>query len=257
MNEFKFEYKQINTKNIICDSEYQRQVDFNRVKRIVSNFNPNLVNPVKVSYRNGKYYVFDGQHTMKALITRNGNKDLPIDCKVYKGMTREDEARMFAEQNGIYKAVESNQKLLSLYVARDVDVMEFRDVTEWCGIKCDFKKGTSTDRAINCYKACYDIYRKYGKTHYQTILRTIMEAWDGVHSALVKQIVNGLNIFIRIYKDEYDRNKLVSRLATVSPLSIVRDGKALASGGDKRFAVQILYVYNKGARERRLDNKIM
>lgn len=62
-----YEYKQVNSAFIVIDEDYQRELDQNRVKRIVANFNPDLVNPIKVSYRNGKYYVFDGQHTLAAL----------------------------------------------------------------------------------------------------------------------------------------------------------------------------------------------
>lgn len=40
-------------------------------------------NEPKVSFRNGRYYVTDGQHTIEARILRNGGKDLPILCKVY------------------------------------------------------------------------------------------------------------------------------------------------------------------------------
>ena len=110
MNEFKTEYSQINSKSIISEPSYQRMVDFSRVKKIVSNFNPNLVNPIKVSFRDGKYYVFDGQHTLKALVAKNNNRDLMVECKVYYGMTLEDEAKLFAEQNGISRTVESAQK---------------------------------------------------------------------------------------------------------------------------------------------------
>lgn len=63
MNEFKTEYSQINSKSIISEPSYQRMVDFSRVKKIVSNFNPNLVNPIKVSFRDGKDHMFCTQFT--------------------------------------------------------------------------------------------------------------------------------------------------------------------------------------------------
>jgi hypothetical protein len=83
-----YEYKQINSAFILSDPDYQRTLDVNRVKRIVANFNPNLVNPIKVSLRNGKYYVFDGQHTLAALKMKNNNQNLLVECKVYR-LTKE------------------------------------------------------------------------------------------------------------------------------------------------------------------------
>ena len=61
-----YEYKQINTKEICIDKLYQRELNRPRVNRIVKNWNPYLVNACKVSFRDGKYWVFDGQHTIAA-----------------------------------------------------------------------------------------------------------------------------------------------------------------------------------------------
>lgn len=256
MNKFRFEYKQISSKCILSEPSYQRTVDFARVKRIVSNFNPNLVNPIKVSFRDGKYYVFDGQHTLKALVMKNGNKDLIVDCKVYYDMTLEDEARLFAEQNGIARVVESNQKLASLYVAKDVDVIEFKEAVESVGLRCNFKKTDGkTPWAIVCYKSLFDIYIKYGKSHTIEILKTITEVWNGEANSLKKEIIVGMNLFIVAYKGEYIRKILIKKLSTVSPVTIIRDGRAVLTGGNKRFARQILNAYNRNSSTNRLEDK--
>lgn len=256
MNEFQYEYSKLSSRVIISDPDYQRQVDYARVKKIVSNFNENLVNPIKVSYRDGKYYVFDGQHTLKALILHNNNKDLMVRCKVYRGMTKEDEARLFAEQNGISRIVESNQKLNSLYVAKDKDVVEFKKTIEDCGLICDFKKGSSYARLI-CYSTAYSIFQKHGKEQLKKVLDIIVEAWQGEPASVTKEIVTGIDVFTRVYADEYDKKKLVKKLQAVSPLTITRDGKASSYGGAKRFAAQILNYYNKGATSKRLENKLL
>ena len=47
-------------------SYYQRHLNANRVKRIAAEFDERIANAPKVSYRNGHYYVFDGQHTIAA-----------------------------------------------------------------------------------------------------------------------------------------------------------------------------------------------
>ena len=89
----------VNSRNMVVDYDYQRPLDPIRVKKIAGHFNPCLVNEVKVSYRDGKYYIFDGQHTTAALRLRNAG-DLDISCKVFYGLTREDEAKLFSQQNG-------------------------------------------------------------------------------------------------------------------------------------------------------------
>ncbi len=79
---------------------YQRGVERKRVELIAADFNEYVANEPKVSFRNGQFIVTDGQHTIEGRILRNGGKDLPILCKVYTGMTVEQEALLFAEQNG-------------------------------------------------------------------------------------------------------------------------------------------------------------
>ena len=66
----------------------------------MAEFNGIIVNPPKVSYRDGRYIVIDGQHTIVGLKTLNGGNDLSILCRVYTGLTKEEEALVFAEQTG-------------------------------------------------------------------------------------------------------------------------------------------------------------
>lgn len=76
---------------------YQRGIQRKRVELIAKDFNEYTANEPKVSFRNGRYYVTDGQHTIEGRILRNGGRDLPILCKVYTGLTMEQEALFFAE----------------------------------------------------------------------------------------------------------------------------------------------------------------
>lgn len=62
---------------------YQRGVERKRVELIARDFNEYIVNEPKVSFRNGRYYVMDGQHTIEGCILLNGGEDRPILCKVY------------------------------------------------------------------------------------------------------------------------------------------------------------------------------
>ena len=75
-------------------------VERKRVEMIAADFNEYIANEPKVSFRDGKYYVVNGQHTIEGRILRNGGEDLSILCKVYTGLTMEQEALLFAEQNG-------------------------------------------------------------------------------------------------------------------------------------------------------------
>ena len=84
---------------------YQRGVERKRVELIARDFNEYIVNEPKVSFRNGRYYVMDGQHTIEGCILLNGGEDRPILCKVYTGLTMEQEALLFAEQKRRTKSI--------------------------------------------------------------------------------------------------------------------------------------------------------
>ena len=83
-----YQMRVIHSSKLIYPREiYQRGVQRKRVELIAADFNEYVANEPKISFRNGKYYVVDGQHTIEARILRNGGRALPILCKVYTGMT--------------------------------------------------------------------------------------------------------------------------------------------------------------------------
>lgn len=252
--EINFTYRMINSQDIVSDDSYQRPVDYRRVKKIVSGFNPQLVNPIKVSKRDGKYYVFDGQHTLRALVLRNGDKDLPVECKVYEGLTKEQEAKLFSEQNGFSKGVDINAKLKALYIAGDVSIIELKEGIEKAGFIFDFSS-SKANRKIVCCRAVYDIYRKSSIETLQKVLQIILEAWSGESDSVRKEIINGIYLFHITYEGEYNEQTLVEKLRKTAAVKIVRDGTASISGGNRRFARQILNVYNKGGRTRKLEDR--
>ena len=113
MNSIKTLYKlmEVSSRDLEIPDAYQRKLNTERVAKIVAGFNERIANEPKVSFRDGHYYVFDGQHTIVARKHMNGNNDLPILCKVYYGMTEADEALLFAMQTGYSAALTPSAKL--------------------------------------------------------------------------------------------------------------------------------------------------
>lgn len=98
-------------------SYYQRNLNANRVKRIAAEFDERIANAPKVSYRDGHYYVFDGQHTIAARKLLNNNCDLNIVCKVYSGLTEQQEALLFAQQTGVSAPLTAGAKCAPRFAA--------------------------------------------------------------------------------------------------------------------------------------------
>ncbi|WP_346938286.1 DUF6551 family protein [uncultured Clostridium sp.] len=255
MNNNNFEYKQINSRFIVSDMDYQREVKMPRVRKIVANFNENLVNAIKVSYREGKYFVFDGQHTLTALKLKNDNKDLMVDCKVYFGLIKEDEAKLFSEQTGIHSLVGTADKFRALYTSGDIDVVEFRHLTESIGLIMDFTKNANQDNRIVAYSKAFKIFNWLEEEEYLDLLDIIKKSWDGEGFSFSAKMLGGMYEFYKAYKNEFDKDTLIKQLSKISTSNIKREAEVSLYGGDKRYARQILMAYNKKLRKNRLEDK--
>ena len=247
----KYEYRQLYSNKLTISEVYQSVLNPNRVKKIVAAFNPNLVNAIKVSHRDDKYFVYDGQHTLAALKLKNGNSNLMVHCKVFEGLSEADEAKLFAEQNGVSRHPNSNVRFKALYVAGDIDVTEMIDLTNKAGLYIDFSSSKVPNRVTSISKA-YKIFKSVSASDYVEILTILKESWSGSIESLTTEMLGGIYLFHIEYKGKYNRELLIKQLSRVSPLVIKREGKAYNVGGDSRFAIQIFNIYNKNLSKRRL-----
>lgn len=248
-----YSYGKLNTSQLKVDKSYQRDLDMRRVRRIAEHFNPLKVNPAKVSYRDGCYWIFDGQHTTHVLKTRNGGENLFIECKIYKGLTQEDEAELFARQNEYEKRVEKNSELKALYTAGNVEVIELKKAVEDMGFVLDFTKIVGTNKIICCAKIL-KIFRDARIEDFRRFLEIIKYSWHGTPESLRGEIIGGMWLFYITYKGEFDSDTAIRKFSAVSPSEILRDGKALKQmPGDTKYAYQLVNIYNKRQRSNKLD----
>ena len=250
MNDY-FENRPLNSKHLIVSPAYQRVVDNSRVKKIIANFNPLLVNSIKVSHRDNQYFIFDGQHTLAVLKANNNNKDLMVNCRVFEGLTEETEAGLFAKQTGLSRNVDISAKFKALFVAKDIDIVEMVKLTKQTGLRVDFNKSKSTNNIVALGKL-YKIFKSVSAIDYIEILSVIEEAWKGIPESLYKEILGGVHLFCITYKGKYDRKVLIDKLVKVSPIVIKRDGNVYKTGGDQRYSTQIFDIYNKNLSVKRL-----
>lgn len=224
---------------------YQRELSMEKVHRIVKNFDEHIANEPKVSFRNGHYYVFDGQHTIAARKSRNHGKDLMIKCKVYFGMTESDEATLFAQQTGESSKLTAGAKIRALIYAGDPVAVSFQKATEAVGLRLDYSEELGRKR-IACVSTAFKIFQKIGTEEYQEVLKILLEAWDGEPNTFRKENMLGLSQFIDLYKGEYNRKRLVKKLREKDPQKIYRDAAATGNAfpASKKYLMQVFLIYN-------------
>lgn len=241
--------QEINSKNLkVLGEDYQRELNEGRVAKIVASFNELVANEPKVSFRDGRYYIFDGQHTVAARIVLNGNKHLPILCKVYEGLTAKDEAFLFATQNGEEAKPTSGERMRAWIYGGDIDAIAFKNATESTGITLELGKAHCKYHLV-CVNAAHELYRKVGEKLYIDALNIIVEAWDGDVDSMKIEVLNAICRFIRLYHNVYDRERLIWKLKAVSP-KLLR--QAINSDfelpGYKKHLNQIYKIYNGGGK---------
>lgn len=254
------EYKSINTKEIVINPKAQRDVESRKSQfnKIMREFNPNLVNPVKVALVDGKYYCFDGQMTMKVLKARNKGNDLCVNCMVFSGMTMNDVAEMFIDQNGTVAMVKAADKLRVLNNFGDPEAVAIVKLVEANGLEISWN-GDKRKNAITAISNLISIFRdvegmktpeKFGE-----IIRVLKEAYEGNPDAHVAAMLQGVAAFVKTYWGEYDHDRLVKKLREHLPQDIIRDARVDRSSGNRKYAVMILNIYN-GSMRNPLPNKL-
>jgi hypothetical protein len=233
----------INTADIKTDL-YQREIDPQKVNRIVANFDKRIANEPKLSYRNGKFYVFDGQHTIEAMKKLNGNRDLFILCKVYEDLSAEEEAMLFSYQTGVSSKPTPGVTLRARNIGNDKDSIDFVEANLAVGISPSYSlaRGTYRLRCINTAKGAYD---RVGPDLYKEAMSIIVQAWKGHPKALIGSVVLTMCNFVKIYLGEYDKAWIIRKLSYSDPYDIVIKAKSLGDdGGPKSALKHVLDLYN-------------
>ena len=229
-----------------------------------------LLNPI-ITW-NG--YILDGQNTVEARRTCNGGMELPIRCKVFYGLTKEDEATLFAIQTGNATCLTAGERLRANLVAENPDALYFVGITSnagvefaYDGIRAPWKiwrnperqpKYTDGIRApwkIYCIETAYELYKQYGCERYVEMLHIINEAWKGNVDSYLAGVIRGVARFISVYEGEYSRERLVQQLARTHPKTITQLAQKDTGSSANRHMRQILRIYNGASREMSLPLK--
>ena len=213
---------------------YQRGIQRKRVELIARDFNEYTANEPKISFRNGRYYVTDGQHTIEVRILRNGGKDLPILCKVYTGI-----------------------KLRAKVVGEDALSMAFLAATNRVGLDFNYDSLQLSDYRISCVGTALKLYNQMGEKIYCEALRLIVDAWEGKPDSFRAAVLKGVMYFVEVYHGEFSEERLIRALRSVHPMEIYRTGmdNPAKLPGWKKYVFPIYATYNGKSRKDALPMK--
>lgn len=236
-------------------AKYQKDLNLPRIEKIVKKFDINRMRPIDVSFRDGKYWVFDGQHRCNAYLLM-GYTEIP--AIVHYGLSYEDEAYLFAHQQEEVGSVNSNHKWNALKEAKDPETLDIIKMCREWGFTVLEKNNKGNN--IKCVKTLKDLYKEFGPAKLATILMCVASAWDYMEHSTDVAIIGGIARLVRCYSDKFDYNRLTQVLSNTTPKLILRDMEDkhhAVRGESRRAAYQIcdLYNYKLHDKRRRLDAK--
>lgn len=252
-----YEYKFLTSTVLETDPSYQRRMNAAQVDRIVAEFNPLLVNAVKVSHRDGRFFVFDGAHTLAALRRIHEGKPFMVECKVFSGMTYQEEAELFALQTGTSRTVSFDYKLRAKLAAETPKEKAFLEATEAAGLHLSDVQRSSMRYVIAAKATAQRIFENFGAALYTDMLRLIVETWDAVEWSLSKPVLNGCATFLSVYGDEYKRDRFIRKLAYTNADELAAIARRQnVKDQPRQYALAILELYNKGGRGRLDESRV-
>ena len=194
----------VKASELMVDDGYQRAVNQQQVNAIVKQFNWFLVNPVKVVRRSdGKHYIFDGQHTVKAIVKYTGNPDIYIECMLYEDIPYEIENALFSYQTGISRGLTVKDKFKADLQRNCPYAVDIKNVTDSLGLS--LVSGGGHSKGVQIGEWIINIYNESGKDGLYRLLHLCNECFEG---RFVGKLVEGVNIVLTQYADTISEDKL-------------------------------------------------
>lgn len=242
------------TSRLISGLGYQRKVKMSEVNRIVREWDDSLLDPLTVSFRDGYFYLVDGQHRVQALRKRNQDRDVIALCRVYTGLTYEQEAELCVKLDKAKKRLSMAQSVSALLEAgTDPTIRQIDRLMKYEGFVWALGKCRGGDYEVTTTQAVISAYKLLGSDAFLRLLWMLGNTWHGDPASLNATMFSGMALFIKTYETELNDQTFVQRLSVVAPEEIVRCSKADFSTNSKalRCAKVLLDKYNSGRRSGR------
>ena len=105
------------TSRLTSGLAYQCPVNERVVNLLIRDWDEQLLEPLIVSFRDGRFHLADGQHRVIALRRKNDGRDVMVLCRVYSGLTYEQEAELCFKLDKAKKRLSMAQSVNALLEA--------------------------------------------------------------------------------------------------------------------------------------------
>jgi hypothetical protein len=241
-----FQFQVVQERDLEIDEAYQRPLGV-FVNNIVEEFEPAMVGTLLVNRRGKKLYVIDGQHRLIAL-RRLGIQDVP--CVVYNGLSRADEAKLFAKLQTERRRIRPTQRFQAEVVAKDPRALAIKKVLEGVDVvMSDIGGRLMAPHEVSAVVALERIYDNHGASRLEEVLTVARMSFPDEKGALANDVILGISSFIATEKPDIDR--LIRQLSQVTAWDLkarataLRQGRGVGGGSPAYMAEAIGSVYRR------------
>jgi hypothetical protein len=234
-------FELIPIKNLVSNQEYQRNLSLQHVKRAAKNFDIHQINPVKVSRRADRNFVFNGQHTIEIVAEVSGSRDTPVWCMVYDNLNYTEEADIFANQMTYVKKLSPIEIFKANIEAGNDKQLTIKELVESYGLRI---ASTSTPGGICAVSSLEYIFDQYGFHTLDRTIRLCVGAWEGIPKSLSANILKAIARLVFVYDDALKDDIFKEKLGVMSIKELTRSAKEIRSGS-LGYAEIMVITYNK------------
>lgn len=236
---------------LFIDGDYQRPLT-SFVEQVAANYDPAMIGTLIVSERaDGRMAVIDGQTRMEGM-ARNDEPAAP--CLVYDGLTREQEAELFADLQTKRRGMATYLRFRAALVAKQPEAIAIAGIVKAAGFELSVEETRHTIKSIAALERTY----RRDPDLLIDALAIIAEAWPDPDTEYRTggDLIRGIAVFLE-REERVDRERLVERLAATTPRLIrhragaLMEGAGHGSGGRAAYmADAILGIYMRGGKTR-------
>lgn len=229
----------------ICKS-YQREAS--NVQKLIDEWDINKCDLLDVSYRDGYFYVIDGQHRLAAAKFKDV-KSLP--CVIREELTEKQEAIIFARQNRNikklypYDTYKANIKCGDCsYPEVKVDMGIHKVCTKYHIEVKKMSKDTKGNKILRSLSEARRIVNTNGTDCFEWIIKMICSTnWENCSVSYSKYILRTLTNFYVEHKDNINKyNNIVKKIMNSNtPMQLIARSKADYSEYSAQSALNICF----------------
>ena len=224
----------------------QRPYRAAHAKGIAADFDLDMLMVPVLSYRDGVYWIVDGQHRIEAA-RMNDFGDYAFKCLVYYNLSEQEEAHMFRRLNDSKRATPYDDFHIAVF-GKDEPELSINKAVERLGLKVT--RSSSTVGGVAAISALKVAWRM-GEKNFTRSLSTLSEGFYDEPLAFNADMIRGMAMFLERYGAKVRDTHLIKNLQALrgGPRSIMRKAETVNLQTERSksecVSAQLVTTYNK------------